>query len=115
MRSFLAVVLCLGAVLAAAPAQAAEHRGTVADGGFESGAAGWRTSGAADADYTEAGGHAGVSRLTHYAAAPYTVETFQTVTGLPRGAYTLRAWVRSGGSAVTIGLRDCGGATERTH
>jgi hypothetical protein len=51
----------------------------------------------ADADYTETGSQTGSLRGTHYKATPYEVYTYQTITGISNGTYTLRAWVVSGG------------------
>lgn len=36
----------------------------------------------------------------HYRGAPYKVYTYQTVTGIPNGTYTAKAWVKSSGSQV---------------
>ncbi|MBT9395511.1 glycosyl hydrolase 53 family protein [Hymenobacter sp. NST-14] len=82
--------------------------------GFEQGGAptqtpaGW-TSGASSAasyaaDFTEADGHGGTFRLTHWLAAPYQVSTSQLRTGLVNGLYTLRAWVRNGGGQTSCRL-----------
>jgi arabinogalactan endo-1,4-beta-galactosidase len=84
---------------------------TPIDPGFETGnLAAWSTSGAAQASLVEAGGHSGGFYLTHRGDGPYQVETWQTLTGLPDGWYTLRAWVRSSGghNAAYIALKDCG-------
>ena len=61
---------------------------------------GWSTASTADADadYTEGGSvHTGFFRLTHYKAAAYRVRTYQLLTNLPNGTYTLSGWVASGG------------------
>ncbi|MFJ1753370.1 arabinogalactan endo-beta-1,4-galactanase [Kitasatospora sp. NPDC088134] len=95
------------------------------NGGFEAGGtgtatpAGWSTYSAAGsngASFTEAGGHGGSYRLTHYAAAAYKVETYQYLSGLADGRYTLTAWVRSGGgqNSAYLALRNCGSAEQRT-
>ena len=82
----------------------------VYNGGFEYTAAtgsvlGWRSGGSTDADYTESGGHAGsLFRLTHYAAAAYSVTTSQQLTGVPADTYVLRAWVRNGGGQTSCQL-----------
>ena len=66
---------------------------------------GWDSQGTTLADYTEGGGHDGSQfRLTHYAAAAYSVTTSQQLTGVPAGTYTLRAWVRNGGGQTTCQL-----------
>ncbi|MFD1470301.1 glycosyl hydrolase 53 family protein [Hymenobacter caeli] len=60
---------------------------------------GWSTASAADADadYTEGGSHSGFFRLTHYKATAYQVRTYQLLSNLPNGTYTLSGWVTSGG------------------
>ena len=52
-------------------------------------------------------GHSSDFRLTHKSEAAYQVETWQTVSGLADGWYTLRAWVRSSGgqNEVYIALK----------
>lgn len=91
----------------------------VANPGFEFSAAtqnppGWTTAsptGDAAADYTETGGHASQFRLTHYQAAACQVRTYQTVSNLPNGTYTLCAWVKNGGGQATCQLyAQAGGA-----
>jgi arabinogalactan endo-1,4-beta-galactosidase len=88
--------------------------------GFETGGAtatpvGWTERGAQEASFTEAGGHSGALRLTHYSAQAYQVVTSQRLQGLRRGTYTLRAWVRSSGdqSAVHLTLSGCGDSPKR--
>ena len=70
---------------------------------------GWNHTGAAEAITIEDRGHSGDFRLTHRSSEAYQVETWQTVSGLENGWYTLRAWARSSGeqNAVYIALR-CG-------
>ncbi|MFF1461105.1 arabinogalactan endo-beta-1,4-galactanase [Streptomyces sp. NPDC058330] len=114
-----AVAALAGLLLAALPAQAAHAATTPANPGFESGATGWSTYSAGGQDaasFTEAGGHGGSTRLSHWSASAYEVETYQYLTGLADGTYTLSAWVRSGGgqNAAYIALRDCGSAEQRT-
>ncbi|WP_141500261.1 glycosyl hydrolase 53 family protein [Paenibacillus luteus] len=71
---------------------------------FESGLAGWETSFgpegstspiAIKSDWSPADG--GTNRLNYWSDAPYTANTYQTATGLANGAYTLTAWISSGG------------------
>lgn len=82
----------------------------VTNPGFETGGAsqtpsGWSSAGTAvDADKSEAGGHSGALKLTHWKASAYQVTTFQTKAGLVNGTYTLRAWVMSGGGQTTVRL-----------
>jgi arabinogalactan endo-1,4-beta-galactosidase len=75
--------------------------------GFEAGLAGWRSAGRLDA-----AAHSGSSALWHDAGRR---ETTQTLTGLPNGWHTLKAWVRSSGDPVDayIALKDCGGEAAR--
>jgi arabinogalactan endo-1,4-beta-galactosidase len=87
----------------------------VQNSGFEAGdLTGWNSTGDTDADFTEWGGRTGNYRLSHWSADPYTVETWQTVTGLSNGWYTLRAWVKSGGgqNEAYIALKNCGSPEE---
>ncbi|MFE9361839.1 arabinogalactan endo-beta-1,4-galactanase [Streptomyces sp. NPDC006978] len=114
-----AVAALSGLVLAALPAQAAHAATAPVNTGFESGATGWSTYSAGGqnaASFTEAGGHGGSTRLSHWSASAYEVETYQYLSGLTDGTYTLSAWVRSGGgqNAAYIALRNCGGAEQRT-
>lgn len=90
--------------------------GRVANPGFEAEGAtqtpsGWRTSGYGPsgttylaADYTESnlGAHGGTYHGTHSSTGAYEVYTYQTVTGLPDGTYTLRAWIKAWGGTDTI-------------
>jgi arabinogalactan endo-1,4-beta-galactosidase len=71
---------------------------------FEAGLAGWETSFgpegstspiAIKSDWSPADG--GTNRLNYWSDAPYTANTYQTATGLANGAYTLTAWISSGG------------------
>ncbi|MER5375600.1 arabinogalactan endo-1,4-beta-galactosidase [Streptomyces sp. NPDC002553] len=114
--------LAAGLALTALPAQSAHAAAPLANGGFEAGGsgtavpAGWSESGDSAASFTEAGGHGGSLRLSHWASTPYKVETYQRLSGLADGAYTLTAWVRSGGgqNSASIGLKNCGGPEQRT-
>ena len=74
---------------------------------FETGLSAWKTTGKLEAD-----AHSGQFRLTHGAGQ---LETSQTLTAVPNGWYTLRAWVRSSGhqQEAYIALKDCGGETAR--
>ncbi len=88
--------------------------------GFEYSAAtqnplGWATTSTADAtaDYTETGGHNSQFRLTHYKATAYQVTTSQTISNLPNGTYTLRAWAQSGGGQTTCQLYGRSGTAEQ--
>jgi arabinogalactan endo-1,4-beta-galactosidase len=119
LAALLATGLSLGlASVAQAPASAAS---TVTNPGFESGVgqspSGWSEGAAqASAGYSEAGGQSGSYRLAHWASAAYQVETYQTLTGLADGAYTLRVWVKSSGGqrSAYVALKNCGGGEQRT-
>jgi arabinogalactan endo-1,4-beta-galactosidase len=125
MRRRILSALFLVFLLAALPAPAADAHGsaqpTLANPGFEqdgTGVAsptGWRSFGSTNADFTEAGGHAGSLRLSHWSTSPFAVATTQRVEHLRGGWYTLRAWVRrsAGDNDSSIGL-DGEGCAERS-
>ena len=74
--------------------------------GFEAGLLGWNSAGRLDAD-----AHSGAAALRHDAGQ---LGTTQTLTGLPHGWYTLKAWVRASGPAeASIALKDGAGAAAR--
>ena len=117
--------LAAGLALTALPAQSAHAASTLTNPGFESNGTGtttptgWSTysaGGQTAASFTEAGGHGGSYRLTHYSASAYKVETYQYLSGLTNGNYKLTAWVRSGGgqNSAYLALKNCGGAEQRT-
>ena len=121
----LLIPLVAGLALTALPASPAQAAATLTNPGFESDGAGtatpagWSTYSAAGqnaASFTESGGHSGGYRLTHWSASAYKVETYQYLSGLTNGNYTLTAWVRSGGgqNSAYLALRNCGGAEQRT-
>lgn len=121
-----AALPALGALLLTAlPAPAAHAASTLANTGFEADGtgtatpSGWSTysaTGNNNASYSEAGGHSGGYRLSHWSSSAYKVQTYQYLSGLANGTYTLTAWVRSSGgqNAAYLALRDCGGAEQRT-
>ncbi|AMJ64047.1 DUF6443 domain-containing protein [Hymenobacter sp. PAMC 26628] len=92
----------------AAPAPAAAPT-PVANGGFEAAGAGsnalvgWQTAYGAgsptDAAYRDdfPDAHTGDFHATHYQNQAYEADTYQVVTGLANGLYTLRAWVQTVG------------------
>ncbi|MDJ1473865.1 hypothetical protein, partial [Xanthocytophaga flava] len=59
---------------------------------------GWTSTGSTSAAYIETNnaysGSSSTRHLTHYSAGNYSVRTYQTLSGLPNGTYTLSAWVR---------------------
>jgi arabinogalactan endo-1,4-beta-galactosidase len=121
-RVKLLVVLAV-AVAAVTGSAARGAAGTVANPGFEadgtgtSHPSGWHTIGIPGASFTEAGGHSGSFRLSHWSQRRFVTENWQTVTGLQNGWYTLRAWVKRspGTNDSYIALRFCGGREARTY
>jgi len=94
------------------------NSGFEADGTATQTPQGWMEYGPnATASYTEDKGYAyaGSYNLAHYATTPYEVSTYQTVTGLPDGLYTLRAQTKSSGGQTTAALdvKNYGGAEVR--
>lgn len=75
--------------------------------GFEAGLSGWNSAG-----HLDTAAHSGSAALRHGAGQ---LETTQTLTGIPNGWYTLKAWVRSSGDQqdAYIALKDCGGEAAR--
>jgi lysophospholipase L1-like esterase len=64
--------------------------------GFEAGGNGWNvvSSGTSQSVIDTTRPNSGTSHLTHASTVPYWVATYQTLSGLPNGLYTLKAWVR---------------------
>jgi arabinogalactan endo-1,4-beta-galactosidase len=121
-RAILATAATLSVVaITVGVSTAASAATTITNPGFESGVGqsptGWSESGTVTASKSEAGGHSGSAQLAHWSASAYSVETFQALTGLANGQYTLTAWVRSGGgqSAAYIALRNCGSNEVRAN
>jgi arabinogalactan endo-1,4-beta-galactosidase len=122
-RTRLLALLALVAVssLQPAPAGASGASGLVNPGFEDDGTGvasptGWESVGTTDADFTEAGGHSGGFRLSHWSADAFSVETRQTLTGLDDGWYTLRAWAKRGpGRNDSYLALDCGRAVKRVH
>jgi arabinogalactan endo-1,4-beta-galactosidase len=105
------LVLAVGVSAGASQDVAAPANPGFEEGGVATGSpAGWLSSGDRVADFTEAGGHSGGFRLSHWSERPYEVETTQRLRVSGDGWYTLRAWVRSsaGENESSIGLEDCG-------
>ena len=77
----------------------------------------WAANNALEANFTESngdgGGHSGNFHATHWKNTAYEVYTYQTITGLRNGTYSLKAWVRSsGGQASTLlEAKSFGGST----
>ncbi|MBC8084024.1 MAG: carbohydrate-binding protein, partial [Hymenobacter sp.] len=70
--------------------------------------ANWQTSGSADADFTQTygGGYTGAYHGTHYApSSGFSVYTYQVISNLPTGYYTLRAWVKGGANQQQMEAR----------
>ena len=122
----LLIPLFAGLALFTLPVTTAQAASTLTNGGFESDGTGtatptgWSTYSAGGqnaASFTESGGHSGSYRLSHYSSAAYKVETYQYLSGLTNGNYTLTAWVRSGGgqNSAYIALKNCGSSEQRTN
>lgn len=78
--------------------------------GFENGLSGWYAWPAGAWQYADkTSARSGSSQLTHRSATPYWGTTFQQLTGLSSGLYTLKAWVRGTGGQ-TMYVKDFGGA-----
>jgi arabinogalactan endo-1,4-beta-galactosidase len=77
---------------------------------------GWNITGTKEAVLIEDRGHLGGFRLTHKGANAYQVETWQAISDLVNGWYTLHAWVRSSGgqNEVYIALK-CGSEEKRVY
>jgi hypothetical protein len=74
----------------------------------------WTDNNGADASYVEVGGSRGGSnKLTHWKASAYRVYTYQTITGIANGSYTVKAWVKSSGgqNKAAMDLKQYGGST----
>ncbi|TPG65567.1 Ig-like domain-containing protein [Hymenobacter nivis] len=105
------------AVAPATPAPVGAGTNLVVNPGLEAGGlpvgapAGWQTATGANtndnADYTETypGAHAGLYHGTQYRPDDYEVYTYQTISNLPAGTYTLRAWVKSTGGQPRAEMR----------
>jgi len=77
---------------------------------------GWSNRGEASVIHLEDRGHSGSYRLTHQGSEAYQAETWQEVSGLDQGWYTLRAWVRSSGGQKAVFLAlTCGDQEVRGH
>lgn len=124
-RVFLTAAIAASAALGllAIPGSVAAHAAaTVVNPGFDENGGtttptGWTTSspnGTAAASYTEAtsNGYGGDAyQLTHWSTTAFDVDTWQRLSGLPDGYYTLGVWTRSNGGDARdeIALTDCGG------
>ncbi len=68
----------------------------------------WSTissNGKENSDYVEFGSaHSGSYKLVHWNNTPYNVFTYQTLTGLANGNYSLKAWVRSSGGQTSCSM-----------
>jgi arabinogalactan endo-1,4-beta-galactosidase len=121
-KRFGSSILPLVAFLGQGSAQATPVIPTLPNPGFEQDATGvatpqgWSSSGSTNADFTEAGGHSGGFRLSHYSATDYAVDTRQTINGLKTGWYTLKGWVkRSPGENNSYLQLGCGSRSERVY
>jgi hypothetical protein len=77
--------------------------------GFENGLNGWNAWPAGAWQYADkTSARSGASHLTHRSATAYWGTTFQQLTGLSNGLYTIKAWVRGTGGQ-TMYIKDFGG------
>jgi hypothetical protein len=85
----------------------------VANPGFEANSgqapqswAEWTDNNSSDASYVEVGtAHGGNNKLTHWKATAYRVYTYQIISGLANGSYTVKAWVKSSGGQTTAAMQ----------
>lgn len=74
----------------------------------------WAPNGNLSSSYTETygGSYSGNYHATHYAGSAYKIYTFQTITGLANGNYTLRARARRSGNQIACQMeaKDFGGS-----
>lgn len=79
----------------------------------------WYTTGKnLDSDYTEGGAYSGSYKLVHWKNSPYESYTYQTMTGLSNGLYTLKAWVKNdygGLGTAYMQAKDYGGSSVTTN
>jgi arabinogalactan endo-1,4-beta-galactosidase len=110
------LMLGISGAAAAATTPTVVNPGFEADGTGVATPTGWTKSGSVNASFTEFGGHGGRFRLSNWSADDYSVNTQQTVSGLDRGWYTARAWVKrsTGQNDASLEL-DCGSGVERTY
>jgi|GEM_PF-790287 len=80
------------------------------------GIASWTVSGDEGASFIEAPGYLSSRSLTHYSGSAYETATYQTISGLDNGFYTLTGWVQNGGGqhAAYLFARDNGTSESRT-
>lgn len=96
---------------------AAASTNYVTNANFDNGMTGWNTwalqAGDDAADYTETYGGRDGAHLTHWKNAYYGVYTYQSITGLTNGTYTLKAWVASSGGQYEARMeaKNYGGST----
>lgn len=75
----------------------------------------WSEEGDAEASFTDAPGYLSSSSLNHSSESDYRVSTYQTLTGLENGYYTLTAWAQNSGGqhASYLYTRDSGTSEAR--
>jgi hypothetical protein len=76
----------------------------------------WTDNNGADASFTEAKPRTGSFNLAHWKTSAYRVYTYQIVTGLTNGSYTVKAWVKSSGgqNASSMVFKQYGGSDVST-
>jgi hypothetical protein len=78
----------------------------------------WNEWNNVSASYTETKTpRSGAYNLAHWSSSSYEVSTYQSVTNLPNGLYTIKAWVRSSGGQNTavMNAQNYGGAEMRVN
>lgn len=88
-------------------------------GGESQSPQGWRTLSSVqdqDADYVKTGGRNNSLCLAHYRSGAYKIYTYQELTGLESGYYSLYVWARSSGgqNACYFSAKDYGGSERMT-
>lgn len=83
--------------------------GTITNPGFEDNMTGWSTTNAA-VSYTEtAGPRSGSRNFANWSNAAYEAYTYQTVTGLTNGTYTLNVWGQGDSGTTIVVAKNYGG------
>ncbi len=74
---------------------------------------GWQPAGQSGAAYTEpyGGTHTGARHYTHWNGQAYYVNSYQNISNLPNGTYTLSCWTKSSGgqNSVVMAIQGYGG------
>jgi len=84
----------------------------LSNAGFEGGPNGWNvvSSGTGQSFISTTRPNSGSSHLTHASTVPYWAATYQILSGLPNGMYTVKAWVR-GTAGHQLYVKNYGGSS----